>query len=108
MKVGIVGNGFVGATAAYAMVMEGIGREIVLVDKNETRSRAEANDIHHAVPFAHPLKVTSGSYADLKGSSAVIIAAGVKPEAGREPVAASATQRRGVPRCCAGSSHQRT
>lgn len=39
MKIGIVGSGFVGATAAYAMVMKGIGREIVLVDKNETRSR---------------------------------------------------------------------
>ena len=28
MKVGIVGSGFVGATAAYAMVMQGVGREI--------------------------------------------------------------------------------
>jgi L-lactate dehydrogenase len=82
MKVGIVGSGFVGATAAYAMVMEGIGREIVLVDKNETRSRAEANDIYHAVPFARPLKVTSGGYADLVGSCAVIIAAGVNQKPG--------------------------
>lgn len=82
MKVGIVGSGFVGATAAYAMVMEGVGREIVLVDKNETRSRAEANDIYHAVPFAHPLKVTAGGYADLKGSRAVILAAGVNQQPG--------------------------
>ena len=82
MKVGIVGSGFVGATAAYAMVMAGVGREIVLVDKNETRSLAEANDIYHAVPFAHPLKVTSGAYADLAGSRAVIIAAGVNQKPG--------------------------
>ena len=33
MKVGIVGSGFVGSTAAYALVMQGVGREIVLVDK---------------------------------------------------------------------------
>jgi len=82
MKVGIVGNGFVGSTTAYAMVMEGIGREIVLVDKNEVRSRAEANDIYHAVPFARPLQVTAGRYADLKGSRAVIIAAGVNQKPG--------------------------
>src|ERR1035441_2925284 len=82
MKVGIVGSGFVGATAAYAMVMEGIGREIVLVDKNEARSNAEANDIYHAVPFARPLKATAGSYANLKGSSAVILAAGVNQKPG--------------------------
>jgi L-lactate dehydrogenase len=31
MKVGIVGSGFVGATAGYALVMQGVGREIVLV-----------------------------------------------------------------------------
>ena len=82
MKVGIVGSGLVGSTAAYAMVMEGIGREIVLVDKNETRSRAEANDIYHAVPFARPLKVVAGSYEDLTGSRAVIIAAGVNQKPG--------------------------
>ena len=34
MKVGIVGSGFVGATAGYALVMQGVGRELVLVDKN--------------------------------------------------------------------------
>lgn len=82
MKIGIVGSGFVGATAAYAMVMKGVGREIVLVDKEETRSRAEANDIYHAVPFANPLKVRAGSYADLKESKAVIIAAGVSQKPG--------------------------
>ena len=82
MKVGIVGSGFVGATAAYAMVMAGIGREIVLVDRDEARSRAEANDIFHAVPFAHPLQVRSGGYRDLAGSRAVIIAAGVNQKPG--------------------------
>lgn len=85
MKVGIVGSGFVGSTAAYAMVMAGVGREIVLVDRNEARSRAEANDLYHAVPFAHPLRVSAGVYSDLKGSRAVILAAGVnqKPGEGR-------------------------
>ena len=39
-KIGIIGSGFVGSTAAYAMVMRGVGREIVLVDLN--RHRAEA------------------------------------------------------------------
>jgi L-lactate dehydrogenase len=82
MKIGIVGSGFVGSTAAYAMVMAGIGREIVLVDRNEERSEAEANDIYHAVPFANPLKIRSGDYADLKGSRLVIISAGVSQKPG--------------------------
>jgi L-lactate dehydrogenase len=82
MKIGIVGSGLVGSTAAYAMVMRGIGREIVLVDKNEKRARAEAHDIVHAVPFSHPLQVRSGWYADLKDSRMVIISAGVSQKPG--------------------------
>jgi L-lactate dehydrogenase len=38
MKIGIVGTRFVGSTAAYALVMPGIGSQIVLVDMNEARS----------------------------------------------------------------------
>ena len=55
MKIGIVGSGLVGSTAGYALVMRGIGREIVLVDKNTERVQAEANDILHATTFSHPL-----------------------------------------------------
>jgi L-lactate dehydrogenase len=82
MKVGVVGTGFVGATAAYAMVMAGVGRELVLVDKNTARAQAEADDIFHAVPFAHPLRVRAGDYAALTGSRVVVIAAGVNQKPG--------------------------
>ena len=82
MKVGIVGSGMVGSTAAYALVMRGVGREIVLVDKNETRAVAEADDIRHAVPFAHALEVKAGGYSDLAGSRAVVLCAGVGQKPG--------------------------
>lgn len=82
MKIGIVGSGMVGSTAAYALIMEGIGRRIILVDKDEKRSRAEANDLWHAVPFSRPLTVDHGDYAALKGSRMVIISAGVSQKPG--------------------------
>jgi L-lactate dehydrogenase len=82
MKIGVVGTGFVGASAAYALVMRGVGREIVLVDKNTARAQAEADDIFHAVPFAHPLQVSAGEYPDLEGCQVVIIAAGVNQQPG--------------------------
>lgn len=82
MKVGIVGSGFVGATAGYALVMHGVGREIVLVDKNPARAIAEADDIRHAVPFAHPLKVHAGSYEALAGCKVVVLCAGVGQKPG--------------------------
>jgi L-lactate dehydrogenase len=82
MKIGIVGSGMVGATAAYAMVMRGVGREIVLVDKDESRSEAEANDILHAVPFSNPLRIRRGDYEDLRDSRIVILSAGVSQKPG--------------------------
>ncbi|HET6426136.1 MAG TPA: L-lactate dehydrogenase [Planctomycetaceae bacterium] len=82
MKVGVVGCGYVGSTAAYAMVMNGVGREIVLVDKNEARASAEADDIFHAVPFSYPLTVCAGTYADLAGAAVVILTAGVNQKPG--------------------------
>jgi L-lactate dehydrogenase len=82
MKVGVVGSGLVGSTAAYALVMKGVGREIVLVDKNEARAIAEADDIRHAVPFAHALEVRAGGYPDLAGCRAVVLCAGVGQKPG--------------------------
>jgi L-lactate dehydrogenase len=82
MKTGIVGSGFVGATAAYALVMRGVGRRLVLVDQNRARAESEADDILHAVPFAHPLEVTAGDYADLAGCKVVIVSAGVGQKPG--------------------------
>jgi len=82
MKTGIVGSGFVGATAAYALVMRGVGRRLVLVDMNRARAEAEADDILHAVPFANPVEVTAGDYSDLAGSRVVIVSAGVGQKPG--------------------------
>src|SRR5512132_4003695 len=82
MKIGIIGSGMVGATAAYAMVMRGVGREIVLVDLNKDRAQAEADDILHAVPFAEPLGVYAGEYSDLQGCRVVVVTAGVSQRPG--------------------------
>lgn len=82
MKIGIVGSGLVGSTAAYAMVMRGVGRQIVLVDLNKARASAEADDIQHAVPFAHPMRVQAGDYSDLAGARVVVLTAGVNQQPG--------------------------
>src|SRR5436305_7710387 len=82
MKVGIVGSGFVGATTGYALVMSGVGRELVLVDRQTARAAAEADDLRHAVPFAHPLDVRAGAYEDLVGCCVIVLCAGVGQKPG--------------------------
>src|SRR5689334_8659496 len=82
MKIGIVGSGFAGSTAAYALIMRGVGREIVLTDLNAARAQAEADDLYHAVPFAHQVDVYAGDYSDLAGCRVVIRTAGVNQQPG--------------------------
>src|SRR5260370_6098033 len=87
MKIGVVGCGMVGSTAAFGLGMGGSGREIVLGDVNHARGEAEGNDIGHAVPFAHPLQVRSGEFADLADCRVVVIAAGVPQKPGETRLA---------------------
>ena len=77
MKVGVVGCGFVGSSAAYAMTLGGVASEIVLIDLSESLARSQAEDILHATPFAAPARIMAGDYAALEGAQVVILACGV-------------------------------
>ncbi|MBY6113540.1 L-lactate dehydrogenase [Mameliella alba] len=82
MKIGIVGAGMVGAAAAFACVMRGAASRIVLVDIDEARARAEAEDIAHAAPFASAAQIAAGTYDDLAGARIVVLACGVGQKPG--------------------------
>jgi L-lactate dehydrogenase len=77
MKVGIVGSGAVGSSAAYAMVMSGAASEVVLVDLNEKLAQAQAEDILDATPFATPVRISAGGYPQLAAAEAVVLSCGV-------------------------------
>ncbi|MGO9818282.1 MAG: L-lactate dehydrogenase [Acidocella sp.] len=82
MKIGIIGAGQVGATAAYAMTMRGVGSEIVLVDRKAELAVAQAHDILDATPWSYPVRVRAGEIADLAGAGLVVLAAGASQKPG--------------------------
>jgi L-lactate dehydrogenase len=82
MKIGIVGAGQVGATAAYSMMMRRVGSGILLVDHNADLAVAQARDILDATPFADPVRVRAGEFADLDGARLVVLAAGTSQRPG--------------------------
>jgi L-lactate dehydrogenase len=82
MKLGVVGAGMVGSTAAYSMMLTGIGSEIVLVDLNRKAAESHAHDIIHGVPYGSPIWVHAGDYDDLADAAVVVIAAGVAQKPG--------------------------
>jgi len=82
MKVGIVGAGQVGSSAAYALVLSGSATDIVLVDINEALARAQAEDILHATPLSNPVRVSWGGYQSLAESDVVLLSCGVSQAPG--------------------------
>lgn len=82
MKIGIVGIGFVGSTAAYTLVLRGLVNDLVLVDLNTKAARAHAEDILHATPFARAVRVVAGDYSLLEDADVVILSCGVAQRPG--------------------------
>ena len=82
IKISIIGAGFVGSTTAYALMMEGLASEIVIVDINKEKAEGEAMDIAHGVSFVKPVNIIAGDYEDTKDSDIVIITAGAGPKPG--------------------------
>ncbi len=81
-KVAIIGAGFVGASAAYAMSINNLVSELVLIDVNKEKAYGEALDISHGLSFAGHMKVYSGEYSDVKDSDVIVITAGAARKPG--------------------------
>ena len=80
-KISILGTGNVGATIAYALTLQGVCSEILLVDINKEKAEGEALDISQCGSCVPAVKIWSGEYEDVKGSDIVVITFGV----GRKP-----------------------
>ncbi len=80
-KISILGTGNVGATIAYALTLQGVCSEIVLVDINKEKAEGEALDISQCAACVPSVKVWSGEYEDVAGSDVVVVTFGV----GRKP-----------------------
>ena len=78
-KVGIIGAGAVGATAAYSLSMMGVCKEIVLFDIAEGVAKGKAIDIGQSTHYAQrPTIITAADTpADVKDCDIVVITAGV-------------------------------
>ncbi|HKQ53775.1 MAG TPA: L-lactate dehydrogenase [Pyrinomonadaceae bacterium] len=76
-RVSIIGAGHVGAASAYALLLSGAAREILIVDADAGRAEGEAMDLCHAVSLSRPVEVRAGSFAEAARSQIVVIAAGV-------------------------------
>ena len=70
---GVIGLGHVGAHVAYALAVQGIADELILVDQKEQKLASEVQDLRDAAAYLpHRVTVRAGDFADL-GECDVIV-----------------------------------
>jgi len=82
-KIAIIGVGNVGSTFAFSLMMSGLAREIVLIDKNELLARGECMDLNHSMSFVHPTLIYTAGYEGCENADIVVITAGANRKPGQ-------------------------
>lgn len=90
--VAIVGAGSVGATLAYAALVRGAARRVVLYDVNAAKVKAEAADIGHGIEFISQATVEGSDDIEVcRGADIVVFTAGAKQHPGQSRMELAAT-----------------
>jgi L-lactate dehydrogenase len=83
-KVGIVGLGKVGITAAYSCLLKHAADELILVSRSKEKVEGEQLDLEHGLPFLEPARITAtNDFSQLKGADVVVVTAGVAQKPGQ-------------------------
>lgn len=91
-KLSIVGAGSVGATLAYASLIQGVARTVALYDINTAKVEAEVLDLAHGIQFMPQADVLgSDDVAVCADSDIVVITAGAKQNPGQSRLELAAT-----------------
>jgi len=82
-KVSIIGCGNVGATAGYAMLMDGTPTELVMMDRNKEKAEGLVLDLEHSMAFFNATRVTAtNDFNACKNSQLVVVTAGARQQEG--------------------------
>ena len=82
-KVAIIGTGKVGLTGAYALLLNGVADELVLLGRDKQKILGEKLDLEHGMTFLQSTKITiTDDYADIADSDVVVITAGAAQKPG--------------------------
>ncbi len=76
MRIGIIGMGWVGSSVAISLMQKGVATELLLNDVREGLAEGEAMDLAQGAAFVPSVEVRAASVAEMRGTDAVVIAAG--------------------------------
>ena len=99
MRIAIIGAGHVGSTAAYALMLRALFREIVLIDTDLNLAAAEAADLSDANALARPTSIWAGTYQDAATARIALITAGTATHGSETRISVAARSAEIVGRC---------
>lgn len=82
MKIGIIGAGAVGSACLLSLVMRGVARELVLVNRNRKRAEGVVTDMQYGAVLSPAVDLRAGDFSDLAGASLIMITSGVNEKGG--------------------------
>ena len=75
-KIAIIGAGYVGSSIAYALALQNVAREIVIINRTKDKLIGEVKDIRHGISGLGTADVYAGDYCDCADCDLIIISAG--------------------------------
>jgi len=85
-QIAIIGAGAVGSTTAYALMLQNIAADIILVDIDEPRCKGEVLDLSGALSFSGTSAIRSGTSKEAGQAKIIIIAAGARQKPGQSRI----------------------
>jgi len=83
-KISVIGAGAVGATTAYAIMLQNLTAQIALIDINIERCEGEVLDIYDALSLTRASQIKRGTIEDTRESKIIVICAGARQKPGQK------------------------
>lgn len=81
-KVVVIGDGMVGSSIAYTLLLKSNVQDILLIDVNKSKAEGDALDMNHAMSLFSPKDIKAGDYSDIEDAHIIVITAGAAQKPG--------------------------
>lgn len=81
-KVAIIGDGAVGSSIAFSLLLNKVVNKIVIIDINKDKAKGDALDLSHGMSLTFPKDIVAGDYKDVANAHIVIVTCGVSQKVG--------------------------
>lgn len=75
-KIIVIGNGDVGSSYSFALMAQGVGSDVGIIDLDSDKVAGDVQDLTHGLAYVGPKNIYSAEYADCFLADLVVITAG--------------------------------